>query len=131
MLDVTLSPMNNKIIPQTKLLLNKIFFNLSYLPYPYMFVTIQGYNLNLSNIKSQPKSTILNRQDKNLVTCCGLYCGDCFFHKGEIAGLARDLRKKLRGAKLDQTYQEFAKFSEEFNNYRAKPTLSFPRHFLI
>ena len=59
----------------------------------------------------------MSEQDRDLVAHCGLYCGDCFFHKGEIADLARDLRKKLREAKLDRTYREFAKFSKEFENY--------------
>ena len=31
-----------------------------------------------------------------LVAYCGLYCGDCPFHRGKIADLARDLRKELR-----------------------------------
>ncbi|MDI6886790.1 MAG: DUF3795 domain-containing protein [archaeon] len=59
----------------------------------------------------------MNNQDKNLVAYCGLYCGDCFFYKGEIADLARDLRKKLREAKLEQNYKEFSKFAKEFENY--------------
>jgi len=43
-------------------------------------------------------------EDKNekLVAYCGLYCGDCINYKGEVAGLARDLRKKLRQAKFDR-----------------------------
>jgi hypothetical protein len=56
-------------------------------------------------------------EDRNLVSYCGLYCGDCFFYKGEIADLARDLRKKLRQARLDKTYREFSKFAREFKNY--------------
>ncbi len=59
----------------------------------------------------------MSKQDKNLVAYCGLHCGDCFFYKGEIANLARDLRKKLREAKLNQNYMEFSKFSKEFQNY--------------
>ena len=41
-------------------------------------------------------------KDKDLIAYCGLYCGDCFNHKDEIADLARDLRKKLREAKFDR-----------------------------
>ena len=40
-------------------------------------------------------------EDTNLVAYCGLCCGDCFNRKGEIADLARDLRKKLRENKFD------------------------------
>jgi gamma-glutamyltranspeptidase len=50
--------------------------------------------------------------EKSLIAYCGLYCGDCFFYKGEIADLARDLRKKLREAKLHQTYEDFSKFAK-------------------
>jgi len=38
---------------------------------------------------------------EDLVAYCGLYCGDCFNYKGEIADLARDLRKELRKTKFD------------------------------
>jgi len=38
---------------------------------------------------------VSEQPDSNLITYCGLYCGDCFGHKGDIADLARDLRKKL------------------------------------
>jgi hypothetical protein len=40
---------------------------------------------------------------KKLVASCGLYCGDCPFHKGDVADLARDLRKKLREYRFDKT----------------------------
>ncbi|MEW5759654.1 MAG: DUF3795 domain-containing protein [Candidatus Thermoplasmatota archaeon] len=59
----------------------------------------------------------MNKQNKNLVAYCGLYCGDCFFYKAEIADLAGDLRKKLREAKLNLNYKEFSKFAKEFKNY--------------
>jgi len=55
--------------------------------------------------------------DENLIAYCGLYCGDCFFYKGEIADLAKKLRKKLRKARLDKNYREFSKFAKEFKNY--------------
>ena len=44
----------------------------------------------------------MSEQDENLIAYCGLYCGDCLNYKGEIADLARDLRKKLREAKFAQ-----------------------------
>ncbi|HIE32348.1 MAG TPA: DUF3795 domain-containing protein [Methanosarcinales archaeon] len=42
-----------------------------------------------------------DHEDKDLITYCGLYCGDCFANKETIADLARDLRKELRQAKFD------------------------------
>ncbi len=48
---------------------------------------------------------------------CGLCCKDCFFHKGEIADLAKELRRKLREAKLNKNYLEFSKFAREFKDY--------------
>lgn len=59
----------------------------------------------------------MNNQDRKLVAYCDLYCGDCFFYKGDIANLSRDLRKKLREAKLEQHYKELSKFAKEFNDY--------------
>ncbi|GAB6273767.1 MAG: DUF3795 domain-containing protein [Peptococcaceae bacterium] len=54
---------------------------------------------------------------KELIAYCGLYCGDCFNYKGEIADLARDLRKKLREAKFDRVSPGLAKFFKEFADY--------------
>jgi len=56
-------------------------------------------------------------ENRDLVGYCGLYCGDCFSYKGEIADLARDLRKKLREAKFDRTAQGLAKYFKDFKNY--------------
>jgi len=56
--------------------------------------------------------------DKKLIAYCGLCCGDCFNHKGEIADLSRDLRKKLREAKFDQVSSGLSKFFKEFRNYK-------------
>ena len=53
--------------------------------------------------------------DKDLVSYCGLYCGDCHGYKGNIADLARDLRKELRAAKFDK----FAKFMSEYSFAKA------------
>ncbi len=56
-------------------------------------------------------------ENRNLVAYCGLYCGDCFNYKGEIADLARDLRKKLREEKFVRVSQGLSKFFKEFKNY--------------
>lgn len=56
--------------------------------------------------------------NKDLIAYCGLYCGDCFNYKGEIADLSRDLRKKLREAKFDVMSQELSKYFKEFKNYQ-------------
>lgn len=53
----------------------------------------------------------------SLVGYCGLYCGDCFNYKGEIADLARDLRKKLRESKFDAVSRGLAKYFKDFTNY--------------
>ena len=55
--------------------------------------------------------------DKNLIAYCGLYCGDCFNHKGKIADMARDLRKELRQAKFSQVSQGLSEFFKAFENY--------------
>ena len=47
-------------------------------------------------------------EEKDLITYCGLYCGDCFIHKGKIADLSRDLRKELRQAKFAKTAELMA-----------------------
>ena len=56
-------------------------------------------------------------QENELIAYCGLYCGDCINYKGEIADLARDLRKKLREGKFDRVSQELSGFFKEFKNY--------------
>jgi hypothetical protein len=60
-------------------------------------------------------------EEKELIACCGLYCGECFAHLGTIPDLARDLRKELRKARFDRiaaslsdmsffaAYKEYAK----------------------
>ena len=57
-------------------------------------------------------------EDKDLIAYCGLYCGECINHKGEIADLARDLRKKLREAKFDLVSLGLSKYFKEFNKYQ-------------
>ncbi len=60
-----------------------------------------------------------NEADRNLIAYCGLYCGDCFAHKGKIADLARDLRKELRQSKFDKTAESLSdiSFFKVFENY--------------
>ena len=55
----------------------------------------------------------------HLVAYCGLYCGDCFGYKGQIADLARDLRKELRGSKFDRfaAFMSNYSFAEAYKNY--------------
>ena len=59
-------------------------------------------------------------KNENLITYCGLYCGDCFGHKGTIADLARDLRKELREAHFDKTAEALANipFFKEYKQYK-------------
>jgi len=56
-------------------------------------------------------------KDKKLVAYCGLCCEDCLMRKGEIADLARDLRKKLRETKFDRVSKGLSKFFKDFKNY--------------
>ena len=56
-------------------------------------------------------------ENKDLIAYCGLYCGECINYKGEIADLARDLRKKLREGKFDRVAQGLSDFFKEFKNY--------------
>ncbi len=44
----------------------------------------------------------MNNDNENLIAYCGLYCGDCFAHKGRIMDLAKDLRKELRQVKFER-----------------------------
>ncbi len=56
-------------------------------------------------------------EDKTLIAYCGLYCGDCFNYKGEIADLARDLRKKLRETRFDKISQGLSRYFKDFKDY--------------
>ena len=53
--------------------------------------------------------------DKNLVTFCGLYCGDCPGYTGVLADTARDLRKTLRHTRFDIFAREFP--TKQFKHY--------------
>nr|MDO8099193.1 DUF3795 domain-containing protein [Candidatus Njordarchaeota archaeon] len=55
--------------------------------------------------------------EKSLIAYCGLYCGDCFNYKGEIANLAKELRAKLKEEKLDQVSQALSGDFKEFKNF--------------
>ena len=60
-----------------------------------------------------------DKKDENLIAYCGLYCGDCFGYKGNIADLARDLRKELRQARFDKTAEFLStiSFFKAYKNY--------------
>ena len=62
----------------------------------------------------------MSKEDRNLIAYCGLYCGDCFGHKGKVADLARDLRKELRQARFEKTAEFMSTFSffEVFKKYQ-------------
>lgn len=54
---------------------------------------------------------------ESMFAYCGLDCADCFNHKGEIADLARDLRKKLREENFAVASPGLAKYFKEFVDY--------------
>lgn len=58
----------------------------------------------------------MNEEEK-AVAYCGLYCGDCIMYKGEIADMARDLRKKLRQNKFDKVAAGISTFFKDFADY--------------
>ena len=53
------------------------------------------------------------------IAYCGLYCGDCPFHTGVIADLARDLRKELRTYRFKKTAEVLSliSFFKEYKKY--------------
>ena len=51
-----------------------------------------------------------NGEDANLISYCGLYCGDCHAYRGKISDLAIELRKELRRTE----YDKFAKYISKF-----------------
>jgi hypothetical protein len=55
--------------------------------------------------------------EEKAVAFCGLYCWECFSHEGEIADMARDLRKKLRQKKFAGVAASVAPFFKEFADY--------------
>jgi hypothetical protein len=58
-----------------------------------------------------------NKADVSSIAYCGLHCGDCPNHSGEIADLARDLRKKLREYHFERVAPGLAMFFKPFANY--------------
>jgi hypothetical protein len=54
---------------------------------------------------------------ESLIAYCGLNCADCFNRKGEIADMARDLRKKLREEKFDRMAPGLSKYFKDLSNY--------------
>ena len=54
---------------------------------------------------------------ESMLAYCGLDCAVCFNHKGEIADLARDLRKKLREEDFAMASRGLAKYFKEFADY--------------
>ena len=58
-----------------------------------------------------------NKADASSIAYCGLHCGDCPNRSGEIADLARDLRKKLREYHFERVAPGLATFFKPFANY--------------
>jgi len=58
-------------------------------------------------------------EDKDLIAYCGLYCGDCFGYRQNIADLARDLRKELRQSRFAKTAESLSEvsFFKAYKNY--------------
>jgi hypothetical protein len=58
-------------------------------------------------------------EETNLVSYCGLYCGDCYNRQGKIADLSRDLRKELRQANFERAAEALGNISffAPFKNY--------------
>lgn len=46
-------------------------------------------------------------RDRNLVGCCGIYCGACFACRGEVSERARELREQLKEEKFNKIATAF------------------------
>lgn len=77
-------------------------------------------------IRKKNNSVKLNKEDvirmngkEELITCCGLYCGDCFMYHDKVASLAGELDKELKDANFKKYADVFAQypFSEVFKKY--------------
>jgi len=64
-------------------------------------------------------------EDKKLIAYCGLYSGDCVNYKGEIADLARDLRKKLRQEKFNRVSKGLSNGASKRKSASSKPANRF------
>jgi len=51
------------------------------------------------------------------IAYCGIYCGSCLNNTGEIADLARDLRKKLREYRFERIAPALSVVFKPFANY--------------
>ena len=73
------------------------------------------------------------KNSENLIAYCGLYCGECFAHKGTIADLARDLRKELRQTRFDIMADAMSEISffEVFKGYQTCYDVNFPVNILV
>ncbi|MCD6358615.1 MAG: DUF3795 domain-containing protein [Dehalococcoidia bacterium] len=58
----------------------------------------------------------IKQGNPELIAYCGLYCEDCV-NNGEIADMARDLRKKLRQTKFPRIAHGLTPFFKEFKDY--------------
>lgn len=58
----------------------------------------------------------MNTED---IAYCGLCCEKCFLRKGEIAGLAKELRRALREEKFAKMSDGMSKFFKELRDYDA------------
>jgi len=55
--------------------------------------------------------------DEDEIAYCGLYCKQCFSRKGEIADLAKELRKTLRQEKMAKMSKGLSKVFKALENY--------------
>lgn len=63
----------------------------------------------------------MNKKDEKLIAYCGLCCADCFGFEGDIADMARDLRKEMRTPAYKRFVDFISKtsFGKEYKNYGA------------
>ncbi len=74
---------------------------------------------------SRKHSEVREKVNKNLVGCCGIYCGACFIYRGTIRQKAIELREVLNKEKFRKIvtvfdwlgdYSEFSKFLSRLKN---------------
>jgi len=59
----------------------------------------------------------LSGESLDLLAYCGLHCGDCPMYGGEVADLARDLRKKLRQTRFDRLAKGLSGVFKDLQDY--------------